>query len=296
MPGNNLCSKRPPQVRLIERSTRTESTLGLFGSEYQQELQKRTHEMRHWITATPGIYNAGRFMGIDDPDRQPWSAMEAMLERDALLALRMISPRQVAHFFPRLQATGCRVDTWDIFIGEPHEAGRQARAILARNLPAGIAILPQLADAESAETRAVQQFLAASGLAPFSGTMLVARPPLAKTIVLGDESGAIAATGHAYFPHNAHSLFCEHAWIGLLAVAESWRGKGLGRLLNSMLVDCAFAELGARFVYEMVSPSNDKSRRMIEGSGLRLAPDLRCGVATPANTARFTRWRLASEL
>ncbi|TPL06873.1 GNAT family N-acetyltransferase [Mesorhizobium sp. B2-4-14] len=270
--------------------------LGLFGTEHQQELQKRTHEMRHWIAGTPGIYNAGRFMGIDDPDRQPWSAMEAMLERDALLALRMISLRQVAHFFPRLQATGCRVDTWDIFIGEPHDAGSQAHAIVAEDLPAGITIRPQLADAESAKTRAVQQFLAASGLAPFPGTMLVARPPLAKTIVLADESGAIAATGHAYFPHNAHSPFCDHAWIGLLAVAGSWRGKGLGRLVNALLVNCAFTELGARFVYEMVSPSNHISRRMVEGSGLRLAPDLRCGVATPANTARFTQWRLASEL
>ncbi|WP_181165697.1 MULTISPECIES: GNAT family N-acetyltransferase [unclassified Mesorhizobium] len=117
----------------------------------------------------------------------------------------------------------------------------------------------------------------------------MARPPQAKTIVLGDESGAIAATGHTYFPHNTHSPFRHHVWIGLLAVADSWRGKGLGRLLNGLLVDYAFGELGAHAVYEMVAPSNEISRRMVQGSGLRLAPELRCGVAVPANTSRFTR-------
>lgn len=262
---------------------------GFFGTEHQQALQRRTHEKRHWIAATPGIYNAGRFMGIDDPDRYPWSAMQTMLDRDGLLGLRMISPKQAASCFSLLEAMGCRIDSWDIFIGEPHDAGRQAGVLVAKGLPAGIKVLPPLADAESTDTRAVQQFLADNGLAPFTGTMLAARSTRAKTIVLGDEEGRIVATGHAYFPHNAHSPFCEHAWIGLIATAEAWRGKGFGRLVNALLVRSAFDELGARFVYEMAAPSNMASQRMIEGCGLRLAPDLRCGVAVPTDTARFTR-------
>lgn len=262
---------------------------GFFGTEHQQVLQRRTYEARHWIAATPGIYNAGRFMGIDDPNRQSWDTMETMLERDGLLGFRMISPEQAACCFPRLEAMGCRVDTWDILVGEPHDAGRHARAIAAGGLPAGIAIQPPLADAESGDTRSVQQFLAENGLAPFPGVMLSARPPRASTIVLGDESGAIAAAGHAYFPHNTHSPFCEHAWIGLIAVAEAWRGKTLGRLVNALLVRSAFDELGARCIYEMVAPANEASRRMAESCGLRLAPNLRCGVAVPTAAARFTR-------
>lgn len=262
---------------------------GYFGTEHQQALQRRTHEKRHWIAATPGIYNAGRFAGIDDPDMQDWGAMQAMLERDGLLGLRMISPPQAANCFPQLEAMGCRIDTWDIFVGEPHDAGSRAHAVAGRGLPAGIAILPPLAGAESADTRGVQQFLADNGMAPFPGTLLTAPPPVAKTVVLGDESGAIAASGHAYFPHNAHSAFREHAWIGLIAVAQAWRGKGLGRLVNALLVRAAFDELGARSVYEMVAPSNEASRRMVEGCGLSLASDLRCGVAVPAASARFTR-------
>lgn len=263
--------------------------VGYFGTEHQQALQRRTHEQRHWIAATPGIYNAGRFAGVDDPDRLPWNTLATLLERDGVLGLRMISPQQVTRCFPPLEAMGCRIDTWDILVGEPRYAGGQAHAIVAKGLPAGIAIQPHLSEAEGVNTRCVQQFLAANHLAPFPGTMLASRPPDATTIVLGDETGAIAATGHAYFPHNSHSPFCDHAWIGLIAVAEPWRGRGLGRLINALLIDCAFADLGARYVYQMVAPSNAASRRMVEGCGLRFAPDLCCGVAVPADAARFTR-------
>lgn len=260
---------------------------GYFGTEHQQALQRRTCENRHAIAATPGLYNACRFAGVEDPDRLGWDAMRAMLDRDDLLGLRMISARQAARYFPLLEAMGCRIDTWDIFVGEPGD--RPAWSVIAEGMPPGFAIRHSLADAESPETRSLQQFLAVNGLAPFPGAMLAGRPPQARTIVLEDQSGAIAATGHAYFPHNAHSPFHGHAWIGLVAVAPSWRGRGFGRRVNALLVRAAFDELGARHVYQMVAPSNAASRRMVEGCGLHRAPELCCGVAVSVDAARFTR-------
>lgn len=41
---------------------------GFFGTNHQQERQRRAHEMRDWIAATPGMCNAGRFIGFDEPD------------------------------------------------------------------------------------------------------------------------------------------------------------------------------------------------------------------------------------
>jgi L-amino acid N-acyltransferase YncA len=106
--------------------------------------------------------------------------------------------------------------------------------------------------------------------------------------VLAEANGAIAACGHAYFPHNRHSPFSRHAWVGLVAVAQAQRGKGLGRLVNAMLLDAAARELQAGHVYELVGASNTASRKMVESCGLRLADDLLCGVATPTEEGRFT--------
>lgn len=261
---------------------------GYYGTNHQRELQRRAYEMRDWIAATPGVYNAGRFIGVDEPDSLEPGVLARMLERDGILGLRMISPQQAARHFPPLEAAGCRIDSWDIIVGDANHAGERARVIAGDSLPEGIELLPPLDEPGSSATVRVQEFLVTNGLAPFPGVMLAEQPPRAKTIVLSG-SGGIAATGHAYFPHNSHSRFRDHAWIGLVAVEHSWRGKGLGTLINALLVRAAFEELGARYVYEMVAPANIASRRMVEACGLRLDPELRCGVAVPAEARRFTR-------
>lgn len=261
---------------------------GFYGTEEQQALQRRTHEMRDWIASTPGIYNAGRFIGVDDPDRVPEPQIEEMLARDGLIGFRMISPAQADRIFPPLAAKGYRIDTWDILVGTPDTAGVEAGAITGRPVPEGITVQTILDGPEGKDTVEVQRFLATAGLAPFPGSMLAETPPRARTIVLR-VGRHIIATGHAYFPHNAHSRFRNYAWIGLITVGETWRGLTFGRLISAMLVEAAFDELGASHVYEMIAPSNLPSRRMAEACGLKFDPTLRCGVAVPHDAARFTR-------
>ena len=117
---------------------------GFYGTEEQQALQRRTQEMRDWIASTPGIYNAGRFIGVDDPDRVPEPLIEEMLARDGLIGFRMISPAQADRIFPPLEAGGYRIDTWDILVGTPDTAGVEAGAITGRPVPEGITVQPFL--------------------------------------------------------------------------------------------------------------------------------------------------------
>jgi RimJ/RimL family protein N-acetyltransferase len=261
---------------------------GYFGTERQCALQERTHAFRDWMAETPGIYNAGRFIGADDPDRVAWADLEAILERDRILGLRMVTADQASRFFPRLEARGYRIDTWNIFTAPAADIAERIEAILAPGLPDGLRVALPLSGPEADDTRRLQQFLADNGMAPLSGTMLASPPPVARTIMLAEANGAIAACGHAYFPHNRHSPFSRHAWVGLVAVAQAQRGRGLGRLVNAMLLDAAARELHAGHVYELVGASNTASRKMVESCGLRLADDLLCGVATPTEEGRFT--------
>jgi hypothetical protein len=48
-------------------------------------------------------------------------------------------------------------------------------------------------------------------------------------------------------------------------------------------------DLQATHIYELVSATNAPSRRMVEACGLRLEPDLVCGIAMPNEGSRFTR-------
>jgi RimJ/RimL family protein N-acetyltransferase len=90
-------------------------------------------------------------------------------------------------------------------------------------------------------------------------------------------------------PHNAYSPYHDYAWGGLVAVAEPHRGKGLGKVINALMIDRVFRDLKASHIYELVSASNVVSRRMVEACGLRLEPALTCGMATPHQSGRFTK-------
>jgi GNAT superfamily N-acetyltransferase len=215
--------------------------------------------------------------------------LETILQRDRILGFRMISPGQAERYFPRLSDRGFRVDTWDVFMGDAEEVRRRVATLLEKGTPEGILVQPPLKDPEGAETRRVQEFLSANGLAPMSGSMLVGKPGEAATLVFTDRDDSVVATGHAYFPHNAHSGHHRDAWVGLIAVAERMRGTGLGRYVNARVLLSAIDDLRARRVYELVGTTNLASRRMVEACGLTHAPDLLCGVAMPPDTGRFTR-------
>ena len=60
----------------------------------------------------------------------------------------------------------------------------------------------------------------------FSGSMLVGDVAPATTVAIGDRDGNVVAAAHGYLPHNTYSDYHLHAWGGLVAVADSHRGRG----------------------------------------------------------------------
>jgi hypothetical protein len=131
--------------------------------------------------------------------------------------------------------------------------------------------------------------MGAAGIVPFSGSLLVGAVGPATTVAVGDPEGNVVAVAHGYMPHNAHSVYHRYAWGGLVAVAESQRGKGLGNYVNARMVVDVFRDLDATHIYELVSATNIPSRRMVASCGLQLEPNLICGVIAPTEGARFTR-------
>jgi hypothetical protein len=149
--------------------------------------------------------------------------------------------------------------------------------------------LEQPTDPEGKYTADIQALMGASGIVPFSGSLLTGACGPATTVAIGDQDGNVVAVAHGYLPHNAHGPYHHYAWGGLVAVAESQRGKGLGNFVNALIVVSVFQNLGATHIYELVSATNVPSRKMVASSGLHLEPKLICGVVAPVEGARFTR-------
>lgn len=262
---------------------------GYFGTKMQQRLQARAEASVDFINATQGACQAGRTMGCDDPDRLGWERIEAFLERDGVCGFRLIPAAKAEELKSRLMKRNFRFDTWDVFLADRASALAAAEAIIARGLPEGLTDLDKPTEPEGEATALIQTLMGAAGVAPFSGSMLVGALGPATTVAVGSGNGTIVAAAHGYLPHNAYSVYHRHAWGGLVAVAESQRGKGLGNYVNARMIVHVFRDLGATHVYELVSASNVPSRRMVESCGLRLEPGLVCGLATPNESVRFTR-------
>jgi len=262
---------------------------GYFGTETQQKLQAQAERSADWIMATAGACQSGRFMGCDDPDQLGWDIVDEILERDRLCGFRMIHTRKVDDLVAQLAKRGFRIDFWDVFTADRFRAVEASKAIVARGLPEGLVDRKKPTDPEDEHTRNIQTLMAASGIVPFSGSMLTGRIGPATTVAVADGAGSVVAAAHGYLPHNRFSPYHRHAWGGLVAVAESQRGRGLGSYINARMVVSVFSELEADHIYELVTATNAASRRMLESCGLRQDPTIVCGMAMAGDSARFTR-------
>jgi hypothetical protein len=228
-------------------------------------------------------------MGCDDPKRFGWERIDEFLERDGVCGFRLISGSEAREIRSSLEERDFRFDTWDVFLADRRTAEAASAAILSRGLPDGLVELESPTDPEGEYTARIQALMGAAGVVPFSGSMLTGAVAPAATLVIGDRQGNVVAAAHAYLPHNTYSAYHRYAWGGLVAVADSQRGKGLGNYINARMVVSAFRELGATHIYELVSATNLPSRRMVQSCGLLPEPSLVCGVALPKEGTRFTR-------
>ncbi|RWM91011.1 MAG: GNAT family N-acetyltransferase [Mesorhizobium sp.] len=262
---------------------------GYFGTEVQQRLQAQAEASVDFINATPGACQTGRTMGCDDPDRFGWELIDKILNRDRICGFRMIPASKADELKSRLAKGGFRFDSWDVFSADRASALAASEAIIGRGLPDGLLDQDMPAEPDGEYTIRIQDFMAASGVVPFSGSLLAGALGPATTVVVGDETGTVVATAHGYLAHNSHSEYHRYAWGGLVAVAQSQRGRGLGNYINARMIVSVFRDLHATHIYELVSAANLPSRRMVESCGLRRDPAVVCGVATPGDGARFTR-------
>ena len=96
-------------------------------------------------------------------------------------------------------------------------------------------------------------------------------------------------------------FFGTEQQMALQAVAEDARewtmntpgacdsGRFLGKYVNAKMVSDCFSRLDAESIHELVAASNTPSRKMVEASGLRLDPTVKCGIAMSGGEGRFTK-------
>jgi hypothetical protein len=259
-----------------------------LGTEAQIRLQQKADAFSDWLYETRGACHTGRFLGTDDPETLGWDTILQHLRRDRVFGFRMVAAKDIVSLRERLADYGFRIDFWDVYSAPADRIRSATEEAAVTALPEGLGLAgsDELQDVET--IRRIQECMLRNGIAPFSGRMLSGQSGPSVTIAVRDQAGHFVATAYGNFPYNRHSPYRATAWGGLVAVDRSQRGKGLGALVNALMVRECVTGLGAEQVQEFVAETNAVSRRMVEGSGLRLDPSVKCGVAT-SEGERFTR-------
>lgn len=253
-----------------------------YGTEDQRRLQAVSDTWAETAADTPGAAIVGRMRGTDDPEALGWNVIADALAEDGAFGFRMIPVEQLDRIRDRLDTFGARLDTWLVYRGDRNTIADPS----ALSWPDGISEVP-VSDPLEEATRAFQAAMETSGVVPFSGQMLTGQFGPVTNAALA-RGGEIVATAHAYKPHVGDSPWHGLAWAGLISVAKSERGHGLGRFVNALIASKAIALPGVSEVYQLVTKTNVVSQRMVEASGLSLDPEHVCGFAVRGG-GRFTQ-------
>lgn len=258
-----------------------------FGTDEVRELQRlRDHEVAR-MQDTPGAVAHSRVFTADDPERLGWDQIEARLQDEGTISLRCVHPDITDQAMARLAHLSPSLHIWDVFIGDASAITAASGPIANAALPDGLRRLP-LAELTPQVLRAAQEFLVASGISPFSATLLAGEIVPARMTVIVDTDNKIAATGLAVMPHNRFSRFACTGWVGLIAVAPDWRGMGLGKTVDAICGMDAIRHLGADSAMEFVAPDNAASRAVVQSCGYALQPEMHTVMISRSET-RLTR-------
>ena len=250
------------------------------GSVAGRQAQAVILARREEIAATPGMVSRGtRVSVLDASERSPEDLVD--IARRFGSAIMFVGRHQADHYRQRIIAAGLSTGSFLIYASSDAAFAR-SRALVAERLPEQFGLRQRRIDLTSPGDliAKAQQLLEACGLPALPGYFLRGRTQANLTLALLDPADAIVGIAVAMDEASAGPAYIGWYFPASVAVAKSWKGKGLGRWLNAAVIDLARREGGAVHVQEGVSPTNSVSRRMIEGCGLILNEEITAVLAS----------------
>jgi len=256
---------------------------GYYGTEEQQNQQKKTDRMTDWIMNTPGACLTGRLMSTDDPDRLGWGIIDQHLSEDRIFSFRWMDTENQAKVAEYARRKGGNVYGWDGFFAQSANLVDSIEPILTRPLPDGM--LVELVNHDTVTELQVR--FVEYGMAPISAAVLCGDNCRAQSLLIRDASGGIAALGFIGMLQNRFSEMANCAWTGTIAADASHRGKGLGKRITSELIAAAIKDYSAESVMGFAASDNVASCAMLQGCGLQ--PHENRSLAVSLSKERYSR-------
>ncbi|SLN56648.1 hypothetical protein ROA7450_02936 [Roseovarius albus] len=241
----------------------------------QQNLRDRQPE----IGKTPSLANGGRILHVLNPEEIGWGTLREIAEQDGIIGFPLVQAEQtIAQIKEHL---GARWETpkWLVYRGARAQVLKACSEVqFAATLPEGWQVAHHITPSDQVITE-VQELNLNTGVAPYPAYYMKSEAVPVLTSFIRDDLGSVVATASVADRYHPQGRLAGHVFAGMVSVGATYRGRGLGKLINAL----ALIESAERFNWEVatehVAADNPASRAMIAACGLDEAEGLRSVIA-----------------
>ncbi len=238
------------------------------GTDNQIDIQRKMRQRQSWIAETPGVANGGRVLAFDDPDRVGWGTVLKLAQADNLVVFPQFPEEEIVAKIRRFLGAHWKTPVWLLYVGEPERVLSASLAIIeAYDLPRGWRVEANETPNDQ-QIDAVQSLNMATGIAPYPAFFSRGEAGPIVTVCLYDEAGVLVATAAAVMRYHRASRLGGSVFAGMVSVTAAQRGKGLGKLVNAVVLAESQKRLSWHRVMEQAAHDNAASQAMIAACGL----------------------------
>lgn len=258
------------------------------GSDSSIALQKRLRERQPEISRSPDLANGARVLHCLEPAATGWPRVKAFAEEDGLLGFPLVSENSITRDIEAHLGPEWSIHVWQALTGPAARVLQSCKTVIgSATLPDGwrVSMHDSPDDAVTAEIQALN---IETGIAPYPAyyTRSEALPVL--TACVRDHDGTMVASASVADRYHVEGRLSGHIFAGMVSVSATCRGKGLGKLINALILAESQKRFGWRVATEQVAPDNPASRAMILACGLDHADGL-VSVAASRSEEKFSR-------
>ena len=238
------------------------------GSESQVAVQKRLRERQPWIAETPGVANGGRILHFVEPEKVGWEKIAELANEDGLAGFPCVTEDETVaavhtHLGPRW-----RTPCWNVYLGWPERVLAACESLIETiDLPASWRI-DRLERPSEDQIDALQALNAETGVSPYPAYYSRSEAVPVLTVCISDAEGALVATASGAYRYHPRGRLAGCLFAGMVSVSPAQRRRGLGRLVNAVMLVESHARFGWTMAKEQVAADNAPSQAMIEACGL----------------------------
>jgi GNAT superfamily N-acetyltransferase len=248
-------------ARIISRTVEDE----LFGDDTDRHVQQLLLEHADEIASTPDLVSRGNRISLIGNGYRSTNQLTDLVRRFERV-IAWVRPVDLPEIGRRYE-TG--LSSFLLFRGSD-ECIERCSAIVGETDPRELELQVEPIDRDAAPelVRAAQELCVISSLPPQCGRYLRGLAGEVVTLALLDRAGKLVATGYAICDSNGGDEYRGWWFPAGIAVNPAWRGRGIGRYMNALLIDHVARHHSARVIHEAVGHTNFASQAMLSSCGL----------------------------